>query len=52
MDRIDALPDVRYWAEVLCCTIMIHISDQEVKVKDFKSLSYVFLLKSLEVFIF
>ena len=27
MDLVDTLPDVRYWSEVLCCTIMTHISD-------------------------
>ena len=25
MDLVDTLPDVRYWSEVLCCTIMTHI---------------------------
>ena len=35
MDLLDTLPDVRYWSEVLCCTIMTHISDLEVKVTDF-----------------
>ena len=24
MDLVDTLPDVRYWSEVLCCTIMTH----------------------------
>ena len=28
MDLVDTLPDVRYWFEVLCCTIMTHISDK------------------------
>ena len=27
MDLVDTLPDVRYWSEVLCCTITTHISD-------------------------
>ena len=35
MDLVDTLPDVRYWSEVLCCTIMTHIGDLEVKVPDF-----------------
>ena len=39
MDLLDTLPDVRYWSEVLCCTIMTHISDLEVKVMDFEILS-------------
>ena len=39
MDLIDILPDVRYWSEVLCCTILTHLSDLEVKVTDFEILS-------------
>ena len=39
MDLVDTLPDVRYSSEVLCCTIMTHISDLEVKVTDFDILS-------------
>ena len=39
MDLVDTLPDVRYWSEVLCCTIKTHIGDPEVKVADFKILS-------------
>ena len=39
MDLVDTLPDVRYWSEVLCCTIMTHSSDFEVKVTDFENLS-------------
>ena len=39
MDLVDTLPDVRYWSEVLCCTIMTHIGDLEVKVTDFEVLS-------------
>ena len=39
MDLVDALPDGRYWSEVLCCTIKTHISDLEVKVTDFEILS-------------
>ena len=38
VDLIDTLPDVRYWAEVLCCTIMTHSSDLEIKVTDFEIL--------------
>ena len=32
MDRVDTLRIDRYWSEVLCCTIMDHLSDFEVKV--------------------
>ena len=39
MDLVDTLPYVRYWSEVLCCTITTHISDVEVKVTDFEILS-------------
>ena len=39
MDLVDTLPDVRYWSEVLCCTIMTHINDLVVKVTDFEILS-------------
>ena len=39
MDLIDTLPDVRYWSEVLCCTITTHIGDLEVKVTDLEILS-------------
>ena len=39
MDLVDTLPDVRYWSEVLCCTITTHISDLEVKDTDFEILS-------------
>ena len=33
IDLVDTLPDVRYWSEVLRCTIMTHICDLQVKVK-------------------
>ena len=49
MDLVDILPDVRYWSEGLCCTILIHISDLEVKVTDFEILCLSFWLKFLEV---
>ena len=54
MDLVDIVPDVRYWSEVLCCTILTHISDLEVKVKvtSFEILCLSFWLKFLEVFIF
>ena len=34
MDRVDTLYIDRYWSEVLCCTIMTHLSDLEVKVSE------------------
>ena len=45
MDLVSTLPDVRYWSEVLCCTITTHISDPEVKVTDLEILSSSFWLK-------
>ena len=39
MELVDTLSDVRYWSEVLCCTITTHISDLEVKVTDFEIMS-------------
>ena len=39
MDLVDILPDVRYWSEAFWGTISTHISDLEVKVKDFEILS-------------
>ena len=39
MDLVDTLPDVRYWSEVLCYTIMTYIGDIKVKVTDFEILS-------------
>ena len=45
MDQVDILPDVRYWSEVLCCAILTHISDLEVKVTDFEILCLHFWLK-------
>ena len=39
MDLVVTFPDVRYWSEVLCCTIRTHIDDLEVKVTDFEILS-------------
>ena len=38
-DLVDTLPDVRYLLEVLCCTIVTHLSDLEILVKDFNSYS-------------
>ena len=36
MDLVDILPDVIYWSEVLCCIILTHIIDLEVKVTNLK----------------
>ena len=36
---VDTFPVVRYWSEVLCLTILTHLSDFEVKVMDFYSFS-------------
>ena len=38
MDQVDTLHVVRYWSEVLCCTIMIHMGDLESKVTYFEIL--------------
>ena len=34
MDHVDTLLVDRYWSEGLCCTIMTHLGDPEVKVMD------------------
>ena len=38
MDQVDTLHVGRYWSEVLCCIIMIHLVDLEVKVTDLEIL--------------
>ena len=38
MDQVDTVHGYRYWSEVLCCTIMIHLDDLEVKVTDLEIL--------------
>ena len=38
MDQVDTLHAGRYWSEVLCCTIMTHLNDLEVKVTDLEIL--------------
>ena len=45
------MPDVRYWSEVLCCTIITNISDLEIKVKDFEILPQSFWLKFFSIFL-
>ena len=36
MDLVDTLLPARYWCKVLCCTIVTHLSD--IEVKDFEIL--------------
>ena len=36
MDQVDTLHVGRYLSEVLCCTIMTHLGDLEVKFTDFE----------------
>ena len=38
MDQVDTLHVGRYWSEVLCCIIMTHLGDLEVKVTDLEIL--------------
>ena len=38
MNQVDTLHVGRYWSEVLCCTIMTHLGDLEVKVTDLEIL--------------
>ena len=38
MDQVDILHVGRYWSEVLCCIIMTHLGDLEVKVTDLEIL--------------
>ena len=45
MDRVDTLHIDRYWSKVLCCTIMDHLSDFEVKVTDLTHFVLKFLVK-------
>ena len=35
MEVVHTCPDVRYWSEIFCCTILTHMSDLDVKVTDF-----------------
>ena len=34
MDQVDTLLVVRYWSEVLFCTIVSHLGDLDIKVTD------------------
>ena len=47
MDQVDTLHVGRYWSEVLCCTIMTHLGDLEVKVTDLEIFCLSFWLKFL-----
>ena len=47
MDQVDTLHGGRYWSEVLCCTIMTHLGDLEVKVTDLEYLRLSFSFKFL-----
>ena len=38
MDLLDTLPDVRYWAKILHCTIPTPLCDLEVDVMDLEIL--------------
>ena len=38
IDQVDTLHVGRCWSEVLCCTIMTHLGDLEVKVTDLEIL--------------
>ena len=38
MDQVDTLHVDRHWSQVLCCTIMTHLDDLDVKVTDLKML--------------
>ena len=37
MEVVHPCPDVRYWSEILCCTIPTYMSDLEVKVMDLET---------------
>ena len=45
LDQVDTLHAGRYWSEVLCCTIMTHLGDLEVKVMDFRKFALKFFVK-------
>ena len=50
MDQVDTMPVVRYWSEVVSCTIRTHLGDLENKVTDFENLFKSFSLKFLELY--
>ena len=51
MDQDDTLHIDIYWSEGLCCTIMTHLGDLEVKVTDLENLCYSVWLTFLELYI-
>ena len=38
IDQVDTMPVVRYWPEVICCSVPTHVGDLEVKAMDFEIL--------------
>ena len=40
MDQVNTLHVGRYWSEMLCCTIMTHLGDLEVKGTDLEILCF------------
>ena len=38
MDQVDTLRVGRYLSEVLCCTIMTHLGDLDIKVMDLEKI--------------
>ena len=48
MEVVHTCPDVRYWSEVLGCTIPTHMSDIEIKVINLEKIMLKFLVKVLE----
>ena len=51
MDQVDTFPDVRYWSDILCCTMVIHLHDIGVKFTDLENLCKSFWIKFLEFYI-
>ena len=43
MEADHTCTNVRYWSEVLCCTILTHMSDLEVKMTDLEKIMIEFL---------
>ena len=49
MDQVDILHVGRYWSNVLCCIIMTHLGDYEVKVTDLEILCESFWFKFISL---
>ena len=45
MEVIHTCPNVRYWSEVLYCTVLTHMNDVEVKAVDLEKKLFKFLVK-------